>query len=180
MAKKLLSIIDTFTDVCGRYIAWLTLGMMVVMFISVVLRYLFQVGFVMLDESIVYMHSMVFMLGAAFTLKRGGHVRVDIFYNRFSDVGKAWVDFFGTLFLLLPVSIFIGIISWEYVASSWRILENSPKVDGIPAIFLLKSLIILMSSLLIIQGIAELLRNFLILSGAKLNRQEKPDQSTGI
>lgn len=180
MLAKILHLVDSFTDLCGRSIAWLTLLMMVVMFASVVLRYLFQVGFVMLDESIVYMHAMVFMIGAAFTLKRGGHVRVDIFYNRFSDAGKAWVDLIGTLFLLLPVSVFIGLVSWEYVVSSWRIFENSPKVDGIPAIFLLKSLVVLMSGLLIIQGLAELLRNFLILSGVKLDTHGKPEQSIGI
>ncbi len=166
MLNRLLTFIDTFTEYCGRYIAWLTVVMMVVMFTSVVLRYLFQIGFVALDESVIYMHSMVFMLGAAFTLKRGGHVRVDIFYNQLSVIGKARIDLLGSLFLLLPVSIFIAVISWEYVTASWRIFESSPQVGGIPALFLLKSLILLMSGLLLLQGIAELIRNALILTGA--------------
>lgn len=177
MLTKTLRLVDSFTDVCGRSIAWLTLLMMVAMFASVVLRYLFQIGLVMLDESVIYMHSMVFMLGAAFTLKQGAHVRVDIFYNRLSRTGKAWVDLFGTLLLLLPVCIFIGWVSWDYVMASWRILENSPEVGGIPAIFLLKSLILLMSLLLSIQGIAELVRNILILSGAELPSSPQPDES---
>ena len=180
MANKLLSIIDRFTEVCGRYIAWLTVVMMIVMFTSVVLRYLFQIGFVVLDESVIYMHSIVFMLGAAFTLKQGAHVRVDIFYNQLSVIGKAWVDLLGTLFLLLPVCIFIGIISWEYVFGSWRILERSPEVGGIPALFLLKSLIPLMSALLVTQGIAELIRNTLILSGATPGDSDNPDSTARI
>lgn len=180
MFRKLLSILDTFTERCGRAIAWLTILMMAAMFASVVLRYLLQIGLVMLDESIIYMHSMVFMLGAAFTLKRGGHVRVDIFYNRFSPIGKAWVDLLGTCILLLPVSLFIGFISWEYVIASWSILEISPEVGGIPAIFLLKSLILLMSTLLAVQALAELIRNILILSGAESVDSNKAQQSVGL
>lgn len=180
MANKLLSLIDSFTEACGSYIAWLTVVMMAVMFTSVVLRYLFQIGFVVLDESVIYMHSIVFMLGAAFTLKRGGHVRVDIFYNQLTTIGKARVDLLGTLFLLLPVCIFIGIISWEYVAASWRVLETSAEVGGIPAFFLLKSLILLMSALLVTQGIAELIRNALILSGAEPAVPNNSQSSPGI
>jgi len=180
MANKILLIIDRFTESCGNYIAWLTVVMMAVMFTSVVLRYLFQIGFVVLDESVIYMHSIVFMLGAAFTLKRGGHVRVDIFYNQLTNIGKARVDFLGTLFLLLPVCIFIGGISWEYVAASWRVLETSPQVGGIPALFLLKTLILLMSILLVTQGIAELIRNALILTGAEPVEPNKPESSGSI
>ena len=154
--------------------------MMVVMFVSVVLRYFFQIGFVVLDESVIYMHSIVFMLGAAFTLKRGGHVRVDIFYNKLSATGKARVDLLGTVFLLLPVCIFIGLISLEYVSASWRILETSPQVNGIPALFLLKSLILLMSSLLVLQGLAELIRNTLTLLGATPNGPDNAEPPARI
>ncbi|MBL4585211.1 MAG: TRAP transporter small permease subunit [Pseudomonadales bacterium] len=180
MLKKILSTIDAFTEHCGNAIAWLTLVMMLVMFTSVVLRYLFQIGFTALDESVIYMHSMVFMLGAAFTLKRGGHVRVDIFYNQLSAIGKARVDIIGTCFLLLPVCLFIGVVSWEYVAASWQILESSAQVGGIPAVFLLKSLILLMSALLTLQAIAELIRNGLILSGCGQAGIDSPKETIGL
>ena len=111
------------------------------------------------------MHALVFMLGAAYTLKHNGHVRVDIFYQRCSTKTKAWIDCLGTLFLLLPVSGFIILSSWEYVADSWAIQESSRNSGGLPGVYLLKSSIILMSGLLILQSIALFLQNLLIALG---------------
>ncbi|PMR71971.1 TRAP transporter small permease subunit [Billgrantia endophytica] len=160
----LLTWLDGFTEVVGRSIAWLVIVMMVVQFAIVVMRYAFSIHSTVMQESVMYMHAAVFMLGAAWTLRHDGHVRVDIFYRRLSDRGRAWVDLCGTLFLLFPVMLFIGIGGYGYVRSSWAILERSPD-GGIPAVYLLKTLILVMVLLLLIQGVAQAIRQVLILRG---------------
>lgn len=162
--SALLRGLDAVTDLIGRTTAWLVLVMMVVQFAIVVMRYVFGIHSIALQESVTYMHAMVFMLGAAWTLHHDGHVRVDIFYRKRSPRSRAGVDLFGTLFLLLPVSFYILLGSLGYAGSSWAILERSPD-GGIPGVFLLKSLIPVMATLLILQGIAQLIRQTLIRRG---------------
>lgn len=127
----LLAWLDGITEVVGRAIAWLVIVMMLVQFAIVVMRYALGIHSVVMQESVMYMHAMVFMLGAAWTLRHDGHVRVDIFYRKLSERGRAWIDLCGTLFLLIPVTLFIAIGSFGYVRSSWAILERSPD-GGIP------------------------------------------------
>jgi len=155
--------IDTFTEQIGRCISWLSLVMVCVVFCIVCLRYLFDISWVMMQESVIYLHSLLFMLGAAYTLKQDGHVRVDIVYQRCSEHTKAWIDLFGTLFLLLPVASFILWSSWEYVADSWDILEGSRNSGGLPLVYLLKSCLLVMSGLLVLQGMALLMHKLLLL-----------------
>jgi len=152
-SKKLEQIIDWV----GRSISWLTLAMVLVTFLVVVLRYMFDTGWIALQESISYFHSVVFLLGAAYTLKQNAHVRVDIFYDRFSETGKAWVDLLGHVFILMPVMFFILWVSWPYVTDAWRVKESSREAGGLPGVYLLKSLILMMAGLLIMQGIALIL-----------------------
>ena len=165
-----ISAIDRITDVIGRMVSWLTLVMVLVTMVTVVLRYYFQSGSIALQELITYLHGLVFMLGIAFTLQRGGHVRVDIFYRGFSPSGKALVDLIGGLLFLLPVSLLIFFFSWDYVAASWAIGETSEERSGIAGIYLLKTLLLLMPATLLLQGVAEVLRNGLVLLGKPLIR----------
>ena len=167
--------IDKMTEKTGKLIAWLTVAMVVLSFAIVLLRYGFNLGWVGLQESVLYLHGITFMLGAAYTLKADGHVRVDIFYQRFSQKNKALVNLLGTIFLLLPVCIFIFCISFDYVALSWNIMEKSSEAGGLPIVFLNKSLILLLSVTLILQGIAELTRNFIIIN----TDSNKPSNTTG-
>lgn len=134
-------------------------------FTVVVLRYLFNVGSVVLQELLVYLHSLIFLMGAAYTLKQDGHVRVDIFYRPMSLRKKAWVNLLGTLFLLIPCCIFIFYISWEYVASSWSYFEGSREAGGIDAVFALKSLLLLMPLTVLLQGMAQAMQSLLIITG---------------
>jgi TRAP-type mannitol/chloroaromatic compound transport system permease small subunit len=155
--------IDVFTDYSGRLLGWLTLGMALLTALIVLLRYGFNIGSITLQEAVIYMHGSMFMLGAAYTLKTGGHVRVDIFYQNFSSRTRAWINSLGSIVFLLPLCIFILAISTNYVLESWAIREISPEPGGIPAVFLLKSLLPLMALNLLLQGTAETLRNALIL-----------------
>jgi TRAP-type mannitol/chloroaromatic compound transport system permease small subunit len=133
--------------------------MVLLTFLIVVLRYGFSLGWIAMQESVMYLHGMVFLLGAAHTLRVNEHVRVDIFYRRFSPKKQATVDIFGSLLLLMPVNIFIFMVSFEYVIRAWRVLEASQEAGGIPAVFLLKSLILIFSLTMLLQGIAEVIRN---------------------
>ncbi|WP_232023940.1 TRAP transporter small permease subunit [Sulfurivermis fontis] len=165
LLERIAAVIDALSEWTGRLIAWLTLAMVLVTCAVVVLRYAFNLGWIALQESITYLHALVFMLGAAYTLRHDGHVRVDIFYRRLSPRGQAWVDLLGSLLLLLPVCVFILWISWDYVAASWSLLEGSRDAGGLPLVYLLKSVIPLMALLLLIQGLGQALRSLLVLRG---------------
>jgi len=159
----LVNVIDGFTDRCGRLLAWLLLGMALLTAVIVVLRYGFNIGSIPAQEAVTYLHGSVFLLGAAYALKTGAHVRVDIFYRDFTPRRRAWVDSLGGIVFLLPLCLFILLATRGYVAESWSIREVSPEPGGIPAVFLLKTLIPVSAGLLALQGIAEILRNALLL-----------------
>ncbi len=176
--EMLSSRLSLFSEWTGRCIAWLTLTMVLFTFCVVVLRYLFNVGFIWMQESITYMHAVVFMLGAAYTLKHDGHVRVDVVYRLLSYRARAVVDLFGTLFLLFPVCAFIFYISWEYVAASWAVREVSQEAGGIPGVYLLKSVIPLMAFLLFLQGVAQGLTALMVITGR--TRPKHEEHSTAV
>jgi len=139
----------------GRAVALLTIVMVVVMAVVVAERYLFNSGSIRLQESITFMHAAVFMLVAAYTLQAGGHVRVDIFYSRMQARGKALVDLFGTLLLLMPFCLFLLWTSWDYVSVSWAAQESSQETGGLPYPFppMMKSFMPAAAILLMVQGI---------------------------
>jgi TRAP-type mannitol/chloroaromatic compound transport system permease small subunit len=150
----------------GSAVAWLTIFMVVGTFVIVVLRYAFDLGWIAMQESIIWMHAMVFMLGAAYTLKRDEHVRVDIFYRGLSTHRRAVVDLVGTILFLLPITAFLVISSWDYVSISWMIRESSREAGGLPYPFvpILKSIIPLTAVLLGLQGIANLISSVSVLN----------------
>jgi TRAP-type mannitol/chloroaromatic compound transport system permease small subunit len=150
--------IDRLNAAIGRAAAWLCLVEVGVQFAVVVLRYAFGLGSIWLSESIIYAHAALFMLAAAWTLREGGHVRVDIAYAEMSPRTRALVDLCGALLLLLPFMLLLLWFSLPYVARSWAILETSRETSGIPAVFLLKTLIPLFAVLMALQGLAQAIR----------------------
>jgi len=161
--QKLSNTISTFNEYLGRTISWLTLLMVLSTFVIVVLRKFFDLGWIWLQESVTWMHAIVFMLAAAYTLKDDEHVRVDIFYTNFSPRKKAFVNLLGAVFLLLPLCAFVVWSSWDYVSESWRIKESSWQSGGIAYLYLLKSIIPITAVLLALQGITKSLAMFLVL-----------------
>lgn len=160
-----VQLVDGLNEWIGRGVAWLTLLMVLITFIVVVLRYVFSIGFVWMQESYVWLHGVVFMAGAGYTLLHDGHVRVDIFYRPRSIRYKAWVNLFGSLMLLLPVLVLVWIESWPYVLDSWSRLEDSREAGGLPGLFLLKSVILVFCACLGLQGLGLAGRSILILCG---------------
>jgi TRAP-type mannitol/chloroaromatic compound transport system permease small subunit len=126
--------------------------MVLLTFAIVILRYGFNLGWIWLQESLTYIHVLVFTVVAAWTLQQDGHVRVDIFYAGMTDKNRARVDLLGSVLFLVPFCIFILIISWPYVSNSWKLLESSREAGGLPLVFLLKSLIMVMPALLLLQA----------------------------
>ena len=155
---RLADRIDRLTTAIGRGAAWLVLVVVLVQFLVVLLRYLFGTGSIRLQESIVYAHALAFLFAAAWALKIGAHVRVDIFYRDASPRVRALIDLLGAIILLLPVAGLILWVSLPYVSRSWAILERSQETSGLPFVFLLKAAIPLFAVLLILQGLAEIAR----------------------
>lgn len=151
--------IDAFSILTGQAVAWLTLAMVLATVVVVVLRYVFDSGQVWLQETVTWMHGAVFMLGAAYTLQRDEHVRVDIFYRGLGPRGRGIVDCLGVLLFLLPTCVFLFMASWDYVAASWAIREVSRESGGLPypLVPLLKSILLLMPIAVSLQGISLLL-----------------------
>ncbi len=160
-----LPLIDRISIGVGRIAAWLTLGMVVLTFVIVVIRYIFDGGFIWLQEAVTWMHATVFMLGAAYTLQMDEHVRVDIFYREMSARKRAFVDFLGVLFFVFPLCGFFAYEAYEYVAASWNVEEVSRNSGGLPYPFVpvLKSLLILMPISVGLQGMSLALKSLSIL-----------------
>lgn len=152
--------LDRISSLLGKTAAWLTLFMVLVTFVVVVMRYVFDVGLIWLQESVVWMHGFVFMMGAAYTLQQEDHVRVDIFYREMSPKHRAWVDLMGIAVFLLPLCALLGWKAVDYVALSWKLQEASRESGGLPypLIPLLKSVLVVMPITVGLQGVALLSR----------------------
>jgi TRAP-type mannitol/chloroaromatic compound transport system permease small subunit len=156
--------IDRLTTGVGRAVAWLVLVVVLLEFALVLARYLFALGSIWLTETVIYAHATLFMLAAAWTLKAGGHVRVDIFYAEASPRTRARIDLIGALLLLLPFALVLVWLSVPYAARSWTILERSQESSGLPLVFALKTLIPLFASLMALQGVAQAIRALSVLA----------------
>ena len=150
------TLIDRLNIATGRATAWLTLGMVIVSFVIVVIRYVFASGFIWLQESLTWMHATVFMLGAAYTLQRDEHVRVDIFYRTMSKKKQAFVDLAGVILFVIPLCGFLVYEALDYVVASWSIREVSRNAGGLPypLIPVLKSMLLVMPILVTLQGLS--------------------------
>ena len=135
--------------------------MVLVTCLVVIMRYGLDMGSVFLQDVVLYLHGGLFLLGAAFALNRGAHVRVDIIYRNLSESRKALVDLLGNLIFLQPVCWTILLYSWGYVEFSWRIMEVSPEPDGLPFVYIQKSLLIAVAILLSLQSFSEILKSYL-------------------
>jgi TRAP-type mannitol/chloroaromatic compound transport system permease small subunit len=151
--------IDRLTTTVGRAVAWLALAIVLLQFALVVARYLFGLGSIWLTEMVIYAHATLFMLAAAWTLRSGGHVRVDVFYAEADPRTRAKIDLAGAALLLLPFALVLVWLSVPYAARSWAILERSQETSGLPLVFALKTLIPLFAALMALQGVAQAIRS---------------------
>ena len=156
--------IDSVSRSVGNAVAYAAIAMALVTTTVVILRYGFGQGAIAAQESVLYLHGALFMLGAAPTLLADKHVRVDVFYRNFTDRQKHWVNTIGHTVFTLPFCTLIVFGSWGYVSESWSIMESSPEPGGIPAVFLLKTLIPAMALLLVLQAVSLIIQGLIQLS----------------
>ena len=155
--------LDRFSELTGKICSWFVAIMVLITCLVVIMRYGMDMGSVFLQDVVLYLHGSLFLLGAAFALKRGAHVRVDIFYRNFNESKKALVDLLGNVIFLQPVCWTILFYSWGYVEFSWRIMEVSPEPDGLPFVYIQKSLLIAVAVLLSLQSLSEILKSYLVI-----------------
>jgi TRAP-type mannitol/chloroaromatic compound transport system permease small subunit len=161
LSSEKQNLIDRFSDASGKLVAWLTLFMVIITFVIVVMRYVFDAGLIWLQESVIWMHATVFMVGAAYTLRHEGHVRVDVFYRNMSEQRRAWVDAIGVLLFLLPLCGFLAVKSFDFALTSWSMHEASRESGGLPypVLPLVKSVLIIMPVAVGLQGLVLLQRS---------------------
>ena len=158
MILNVVRFFERVNEVLGKSVAVLALFMALLTLLIVILRYAFDIGSIALQESVLYMHGALIMLGLAYALQTGSHVRVDIVYTRLRPNIKRTINLCGHAFFLIPFAVLLIVYSWDYVLASWRVQESSPEVGGIPGIYLLKSLIPLSAILLILQSLCDIVR----------------------
>jgi TRAP-type mannitol/chloroaromatic compound transport system permease small subunit len=172
-ARRFVLALEAVNEWTGRLVAWLTLGCVVTCFSVVVLRYVFGVGHPWMQELYVWQHAAVFMAGAGYTMLHRGHVNVDLVYGRLGVRGRAWVDVLGTLLFLFPWLAVLAVTSARFVLASWDVRETSSTPDGMPALYLLKSLLWVFCALLFLQGLALLVRRVAFLAGRPLGEADE-------
>ena len=163
--KRFSQLIDSFTEKIGLLVSWLTTLMVLTVTYDVVMRYGFKKGNIAVQEMEWHLFAVIFLIGAAYALKKDAHVRVDIIYTKLSTKQKAWIDLFGTFLFLIPFSIIVIYATRNFIESSWAVRETSPDPGGLPARYLLKTMIPTGFILLILQGISQAIKNFLVIIG---------------
>ena len=155
----------------GRAMAWLVLLMILDVFAAFILRYVFSADFDWLRDSYTWMHGLVFMIGAGYTLLHDGYLRVDILYRSRSTRFKAAADLLGGLLFLIPFTVAVAWVSWSYVAAAWARFDGVGEIGSLPGAFLFKTVILAFCVLVGLQGIAIVGRSILTLRGHKAPKQ---------
>ena len=174
MIEKLSGKIEGFSEISGKWLSWLVPALVLLVGYDVMMRYFFQSGSIAIQELEWHLFSLIFLLGAAYTLKHDDHVRLDLVYrSRFmSDYRRAWINLVCSLLFLIPFCILIIISSWPFVSQAYQFAEGSPDPGGLPYRWVLKAAIPLGFFLLIIQGIGESLKSLSFILDRKPDRDE--------
>lgn len=159
MLQKIANVIDRLNETVGRYVSWLVLLMVCIAVLVVVLRYVFDIGFVWMQELYVWLHGVLFTVGAGYTLLHDKHVRVDVIYAERSDKYRRIINICGTVFLLLPMLAVIAWSSFPYVMKSWQSFESSYQVGGMKGVFVIKTMLLVFCGLLALQAVSTLIRS---------------------
>jgi TRAP-type mannitol/chloroaromatic compound transport system permease small subunit len=171
--KVLSGAIDRSNEAVGRMVSWVSLLLVLVVFVDVVMRYLFKTSFVFTQELEWHLFAFIFLIGAGYTLLHDGHVRVDIIYQRLGVKGQAWINFLGVIFFLIPGCYLVISTSWHFVSNSFSMLEGSPDPGGIPYRFIVKGTMTVGYVLLLLQGLSMGVHALLQILGVEAVEEEK-------
>ncbi|MGB1242485.1 MAG: TRAP transporter small permease subunit [Chitinophagales bacterium] len=161
--NKVINLLESIGEKVGKAVSYLTTALMLLICYDVLMRYFFDSSQIWMTELEIYFYSFIFLLGSAYAFNKDKHVRVDVFYAKFSPKKKAWTNLIGGLFLLLPWCVVILIVSFDYAMTSFNIGEGSAQPGGLPALYILKFSIFVGFLLLFLQGIASVLKSILVL-----------------
>lgn len=156
--NQIISILDTINTKTGKLVSWITVLLVLIIAVDVIIRYVFNFTFIWMIETEIYLFGMLFLLASGYTFASDTHVRVDVFYAKFSKKRKAWIDLLGGAFLLIPWCYVVIVTSWYYGLASFKMGEGSPQPGGLPALYVLKFCITLGFVVLLIQGISQMLK----------------------
>ena len=154
LLKAICDLIDKTNEMVGRGVSWVTLLLVLVVFVDVGMRYIFKTTFVFTQEMEWHLFAFIFLIGAGYTSLHDGHVRVDIIYQRLNARGRAWVNLIGVIFFLIPGCWLVIATSWKFVGNSFSMLEGSPDPGGIPYRFIVKGTMTVGYILLLLQGLS--------------------------
>ncbi|TVR81031.1 MAG: TRAP transporter small permease subunit [Rhodospirillales bacterium] len=157
--------IGAVNTVLGYVFSWFSLGIVLVCFAVVVMRYVFATGFIWMQDLYVWLNGLMFMGMAGYALLKDQHVRVDIFYRPARVRTKAWIDLIGFVAFIIPFVYVVIAHSWAFVTRSWRFMESSGNIGGMPGLYVVKSFIIVFAVVVGLQGLALALRSILVLAG---------------
>ena len=156
---KISSLFDKINEFVGKNISWFIILMVIVQLAIVMSRYIYGIGFLKLQELLIYLHGSLFTLAAGYTLLKDEHVRVDLIYREASQKYKSLINIFGSLIFLIPFCVLTFSTSLPYVRRSWKILEGSPETSGLNAVFILKTVLIIFPILLLLQSFSIIIRS---------------------
>ena len=151
-------IIDDLIERISDFLMLLLLTMIMMIFISVICRFFFNINFVALQELIMYFHATIFMFGISYALKKDAHVKIDIIYNILPKKIKTYISIASILLFISPMAIFLIYISIDMTIQSWSIFEGSSEAGGLDLVFILKTIIPLTGILILLQSISQLLK----------------------
>ena len=171
--KTFMRWIDGLNEWVGRGVAWVTLALVLVIFVDVIMRYLFNTSYVFTQELEWHLFGFIFLIGAGHTLLHDGHVRVDIIYQRLGFKGQAWINLMGVIVFLIPGCLMIIITSFKFVLSSFLILEGSPDPGGIPLRFIVKGFTPAGFCLLLLQGLSLGVHSLMQILGVETPKEDK-------
>lgn len=161
--NRYIEFVDKINKSIGRKTSWLTAALVLVVVGDVIVRYVFNDSSVAIQELEWHLFAILFLMGAAYTLQKDDHVRVDLFYSKFNAKQKAWLNIIGTIIFLIPFTLLIIYTSQNYALNSFALNEASPDPGGLPARYILKAFIPLSFTFLLLQGVSLLFKSILVI-----------------
>ena len=156
--KQFQILIDKVIDNIAKILAYLLVLMIILVFITVIIRYMLNISYVALQELVMYFHALIFMFGVSYALKEKSHVKIDIIYNSLSKKNQYFISMLGTIFFIIPTSLFITYSSIDMVTQSWSLLEGSSEAGGLDLVFILKSVIPITGVLIFLQALSDIIK----------------------
>jgi TRAP-type mannitol/chloroaromatic compound transport system permease small subunit len=169
---KFCTAVDTFIDRLGSAVCWLNSILVLNIVVQVILRYALGEGKIWLEELEWHFYAVLLLVGLSYCLVSDTHVRLDIFYRKFSEAKREYVDLLGMLFLVLPLFAILFYHGLGFLGTAWHVNESSPHPLGLPYWWIIKAFIPLTMFLVIIAAVSRIVRAVLVLKQIKEEKRQ--------